>query len=96
MEAEDSNYLSSLDKNELFELVLRDCGGAGGGCHLQDPQRQVQHKEQQQQQPWWRVWGGGRFQRLLLLLSLVASLTAAANHLSPVFLAFQAPFKCLR
>ena len=37
----------------------------------------------------------GIFQKTILALSLIASLVAACNHLSPIYLTFTPNFKCV-
>ncbi len=39
--------------------------------------------------------GFSRFQILVLVLGTIMSVSAASNHLSPIFTAFSPPFKCL-
>ena len=38
--------------------------------------------------------GFGRFQQIILLLSLVSSVVAACNHLSPIYLTYTPCFDC--
>ena len=41
------------------------------------------------------IGGFGIFQKTILALSLIASLVAACNHLSPIYLTFTPNFKCV-
>ena len=38
--------------------------------------------------------GFGRFQQIILLLSLISSVVAACNHLSPIYLTYTPCFDC--
>ena len=40
------------------------------------------------------IGGFGRFQKLILFLSSIASVTAACNHLSPIYLTYTPCFEC--
>ena len=40
--------------------------------------------------------GMGRYQKFLLALSIFVSLTAACNHLSPIYLAYAPRYKCVQ
>ena len=40
------------------------------------------------------IGGFGRFQKLILFLSLISSVTAACNHLSPIYLTYSPCFEC--
>ena len=39
--------------------------------------------------------GFGRFQQIILLLSLISSVVAACNHLSPIYLTYTPCFDCI-
>ena len=41
------------------------------------------------------IGGFGIYQKTILVLSLIASLVAACNHLSPIYLTFTPNFKCV-
>ena len=40
------------------------------------------------------IGGFGRFQKLILFLSSISSVTAACNHLSPIYLTYTPCFEC--
>ena len=62
---EESNYMSKLDNNQLFDRLIDDVNG----------------------------WGW--FQKRMWILSLIASISAACNHLSPLYTAYSPEHRCI-
>ena len=62
---EESNDLSKLDNNQLFDKLIDDING----------------------------WGW--FQKRMWILSLIASISAACNHLSPLYTAYSPEHRCI-
>ena len=62
---EESNYISKLDNNQLFDRLIDDVNG----------------------------WGW--FQKRMWILSLIASISAACNHLSPLYTAYSPEHRCI-
>ena len=62
---EESNDVSKLDNNQLFDRLIDDVNG----------------------------WGW--FQKRMWILSLIASISAACNHLSPLYTAYSPEHRCI-